>query len=529
MISVIIPAKNASDTIASCLDGVLSQQNLDVEYEIILVDDGSEDDTGAIAHEKGVTVIRQENAGPAAARNAGAHRARGDLLAFTDSDCVPSPNWLYHLTCPFQELNVVGAKGTYRTHRHGLVPRFVQQEYEYKYRKMAKLENIDFIDTYSAAYRRRIFLENGGFDDAFAVPSVEDQELSFRLARKGYRMVFATEAYVHHQHDRDLIAYAKRKWGIGYWKAFMLRWLPEKAFQDSHTPGTLRWQILFLATFLFSMLLAPFWSAGWWLIVVNLLGFYGFALPFMLHISRHDRAVLLVTPAMLLVRAGALGFGLAWGLIFPPRREPRLHPGLSPLERFFKRTMDIIGALIGLILSAPLLMLAGIAIKLDSRGAIFFTQDRAGENGKTFRIFKLRTMVSEAQYQVEQVLKGNPLVGPVYKIPNDPRVTRVGRFLRRWSIDEIPQFWNILRGDMSLVGPRPEETWVVDQYTDKQRQRLAVKPGLTGSMQISGRGELDMHDRLALEIEYINNYSLWKDIIIIFRTIPTVFSGKGAF
>ena len=269
MISVIIPAKNASDTIASCLDGVLSQQNLDVEYEIILVDDGSEDDTGAIAHEKGVTVIRQENAGPAAARNAGAHRARGDLLAFTDSDCVPSPNWLYHLTCPFQELNVVGAKGTYRTHRHGLVPRFVQQEYEYKYRKMAKLENIDFIDTYSAAYRRRIFLENGGFDDAFAVPSVEDQELSFRLARKGYRMVFATEAYVHHQHDRDLIAYAKRKWGIGYWKAFMLRWLPEKAFQDSHTPGTLRWQILFLATFLFSMLLAPFWSAGWWLIVVN--------------------------------------------------------------------------------------------------------------------------------------------------------------------------------------------------------------------------------------------------------------------
>jgi lipopolysaccharide/colanic/teichoic acid biosynthesis glycosyltransferase len=199
------------------------------------------------------------------------------------------------------------------------------------------------------------------------------------------------------------------------------------------------------------------------------------------------------------------------------------------MERFLKRTLDIVGALVGLILSAPLLLLAAIAIKLDSRGPVFFTQERVGENGKPFRVFKLRTMVDGAHDQVERVIGDNPLAGPVYKIPNDPRITPVGKVLRRWSLDELPQFWNVLRGEMSLVGPRPEETWVVDQYTDEQRQRLAVKPGLTGPMQVSGRGELDMDARLALEIDYINDYSLWEDASIIIRTIPAVLSGKGAF
>ncbi|MEA3349281.1 MAG: sugar transferase, partial [Chloroflexota bacterium] len=476
-----------------------------------------------------VKVIQQECAGPAAARNAGAHLAQGDILAFTDSDCVPSPTWLNRLTQPFQNPDVVGAKGTYRTHQSRLVPRFVQQEYGYKYVQMAKQKSIDFIDTYSAAYRRDIFIENGGFDCAFAVPSVEDQELSFRLARKGYKMVFAPEAIVHHQHDANVSEYAKRKWGIGYWKAFMLRWLPEKTFQDSHTPGTLRWQIFFLAATLITMILALFWRPGWCLVLLNLFGFYGFALPFLIHISRRDRTILPIAPMVLLLRAGTLGFGLAWGLINPPQRQPRVYTGLAPLERFFKRTLDIVGALVGLILSAPLLLLASIAIKLDSRGPIFFTQKRAGENGKPFRLFKLRTMVAGAQNQVDQVIAENPLNGPVYKIPNDPRVTPVGKILRRWSLDEIPQFWNVLRGEMSLVGPRPEEAWVVDQYTDRQRQRLAVKPGLTGPMQISGRGELDMDARLALEIDYINHYSLWEDLSIIIRTIPAVLSGKGAF
>jgi lipopolysaccharide/colanic/teichoic acid biosynthesis glycosyltransferase len=138
-------------------------------------------------------------------------------------------------------------------------------------------------------------------------------------------------------------------------------------------------------------------------------------------------------------------------------------------------------------------------------------------------------MVDGADGQLAPLLAENLLNGPVYKIPNDPRVTRVGQFVRRWSLDEIPQFWNIIKGEMSLVGPRPEEMWVVAQYNDAQRRRLVVKPGLTGPMQISGRGELDMDERLALELDYINHYSIWKDIIILLETVPAVFSGRGAF
>jgi lipopolysaccharide/colanic/teichoic acid biosynthesis glycosyltransferase len=138
-------------------------------------------------------------------------------------------------------------------------------------------------------------------------------------------------------------------------------------------------------------------------------------------------------------------------------------------------------------------------------------------------------MVAGANDQVDQVLAGNPLNGPVYKVPGDPRVTRVGRFLRRWSLDEMPQFWNILKGEMSLVGPRPEELWLVAKYNDAQRHRLVVKPGLTGPMQIGGRGMLDMDERLALEVAYINQYSLWRDLAILLKTIPAVLSGRGAF
>ncbi len=528
-ISVIIPARDAAETIEPCLRAALDQLNLPAEHEVILVDDGSVDETARIGERLGVRVIRQENAGPAAARNAGAAAARGEILAFTDADCQPSPEWLSHLTRPFRDAAVVGVKGAYLTRQTGLIPRFVQQEYSFKYRRMAAQEQIDFIDTYSAAYRRDVFQANGGFDSAFAVPSVEDQEFSFRLARKGYRMVFAPRAVVYHRHDRSLGEYARRKFGIGYWKAFMLRWLPEKTFQDSHTPPTLRWQILLLAFTLLTLPAGLAWPSAGWLPLVFLATFYATALPFLGFIARADRRVLVIAPWMLLLRAGALGFGLAWGLVLPPRRQPRVYTGLAPVERFLKRSLDLVGATIGLLFSAPLILLAALAIKLDSRGPVFFTQDRAGENGKPFRVCKLRTMVVDAPQKVAAVLAENPLEGPVYKIPNDPRVTRVGRFLRRWSLDELPQFWNVLRGEMSLVGPRPEETWVVAQYTDRQRQRLAVKPGLTGPMQVGGRGELDMEARLALEIEYINNYSLWRDVLILARTLPAVFSGKGAF
>jgi lipopolysaccharide/colanic/teichoic acid biosynthesis glycosyltransferase len=194
-----------------------------------------------------------------------------------------------------------------------------------------------------------------------------------------------------------------------------------------------------------------------------------------------------------------------------------------------KRILDVFGSIMGLLLAAPILLLAGIAIKLDSPGSVFYCQERVGLNGKIFRMYKLRTMVVDAERKVAQVLATNPLQGPVFKIPDDPRVTRVGRFLRRWSLDELPQLWNVLRGEMSLVGPRPEESWVVAQYTDLQRLRLEIKPGLTGPMQVSGRGDLDMDERLRLELDYIRKGSILEDLKILIKSLPAVISGRGAY
>ncbi|MDD2695462.1 MAG: glycosyltransferase family 2 protein, partial [Anaerolineales bacterium] len=185
MISVIIPVKDGVACIRACLEGALAQGGLENEVEVLVVDDGSRDETPLLAEAMGARVLRQENAGPAAARNRGAQAARGEILAFTDADCVPHAEWLKHITAPFADPEVVGAKGVYRTRQASLVARFVQQEYESKYARMRRQASIDFIDTYSAAYRREVFLQNGGFEPAFPVPSVEDQEFSFRLARKG--------------------------------------------------------------------------------------------------------------------------------------------------------------------------------------------------------------------------------------------------------------------------------------------------------------------------------------------------------
>jgi glycosyltransferase involved in cell wall biosynthesis len=192
MISVIIPAKDAAKTLGECLQALLDQERFQFgrDYEVIVIDDGSSDDTAQIGEQYAVKVMRQTNRGPATARNTGARSAMGTLLVFTDADCAPSPTWLRDLTEPFQDPAVVGVKGVYRSSQTAIIPRFVQLEYEYKYERMRNQPAIDFIDTNNAAYRKEVFIQNGGFDESFRVPSVEDQEFSFRLARKGYRMVF---------------------------------------------------------------------------------------------------------------------------------------------------------------------------------------------------------------------------------------------------------------------------------------------------------------------------------------------------
>jgi len=184
--SVIIPVFNGRRTLPACLAALQNQTH--PPKEIIVVDDGSTDGTAALAAQFNVTVIRQTNQGPAAARNYGAQNAGGDILLFTDADCTPTPNWVAHMLAPFADPTVAGAKGRYRTHQPELIARFVQQEYQERYDRMAGLSQIDFIDTYSAAYRRQLFIKNGGFDPHFELN--EDQEFSFRLARQGYRLLY---------------------------------------------------------------------------------------------------------------------------------------------------------------------------------------------------------------------------------------------------------------------------------------------------------------------------------------------------
>jgi lipopolysaccharide/colanic/teichoic acid biosynthesis glycosyltransferase/GT2 family glycosyltransferase len=541
--SVIVPVYNGVATIPSCLDALATQTTPSEQYEVIIVDDGSKDATASLVREwiaahpqLQARLVQQANAGPAAARNHGAQVAQSDLLLFTDADCAPTPTWIAAMLAGFTQPDVVGIKGAYLTNRPAFTPRFVQLEYEDRYDRMRQQPSIDFIDTYSAGYRRDVFLANGGFDATFTTASVEDQEFSFRLAQKGYELRFVPDAQVYHAHDRDVWDYARRKYLIGYWKALLTRWHPERMVHDSHTPQALKLQILLLVGILG---LLPLALAGliwplldWlWLPVIGLiLAFIGTALPFLTKVVQKAPTMTPGSVGMLFVRALALGIGFVAGTIRFAGAPAELHQPVIPgWKRFIKRMVDIVGALVGLVISAPIIAVAAIAIKLDSPGSVFYWQTRIGEYGRPFRIVKLRSMVSDADEQLTNLVDLERLPEPVYKIANDPRVTRVGRLLRRASLDETPQFYNVLIGDMSLVGPRPEDARIVELYEDFQRRRLAVKPGLTGPMQVNGRGNLSLTERLRLELDYIENYSLRRDFSIILRTLPAIIRGDGAY
>jgi exopolysaccharide biosynthesis polyprenyl glycosylphosphotransferase len=194
-----------------------------------------------------------------------------------------------------------------------------------------------------------------------------------------------------------------------------------------------------------------------------------------------------------------------------------------------KRGFDIAVSSVGLLITAPLFPIIALAVRLGSPGPVFFSQLRAGLDARPFEMHKFRTMVFDAENRLADVIRLDDLRDPVFKLSDDPRVTGIGRILRRLSLDELPQLWNVLRGEMSIVGPRPEQIELVERYRPEHRFRLSVKPGITGPMQVFGRGDLTFHERLAVELDYIENLSLARDLRIIAETVPVALRGSGAY
>jgi lipopolysaccharide/colanic/teichoic acid biosynthesis glycosyltransferase len=211
----------------------------------------------------------------------------------------------------------------------------------------------------------------------------------------------------------------------------------------------------------------------------------------------------------------------------PRRRVRQLEPHFARPLPWWKRMMDVVGAVVGLCLLSPLFLLVALAIKLTSRGPAFFTQWRSGLGGRRFRMVKFRTMVVDAEQRRHELLKHNEQDGPAFKVTNDPRVTRLGRFLRITSIDEFPQLWNVLKGDMSLVGPRPLPCHEAEACEVWQRRRLDVTPGLTCIWQTRGRPRTSFALWMRLDLEYIRVQSFWTDVKLILLTIPTVLKNRA--
>jgi len=195
---------------------------------------------------------------------------------------------------------------------------------------------------------------------------------------------------------------------------------------------------------------------------------------------------------------------------------------------FFKRVIDLVISAVALTLLSPLFLILAVLIKLTSPGPVFYRQTRCGLGGRKFTLLKFRSMVANADEMLPHLEDLNEVDGPVFKMRNDPRCTTVGRWMRMFSLDELPQLWNVLRGDMSLVGPRPPLPHEVEQYQGWQRRRLRIRPGLTCLWALEGRSRLEFDRWVKLDLLYIDNWSMWLDFKILLKTIPAVLSGRGA-
>jgi GT2 family glycosyltransferase len=323
-VSIIIPTFNGARRIGNCLDALLKQRGTR-DAEILVIDDGSTDDTAQVVGQyPGVRLITQANAGPAAARNHGAQEANGAIILFTDDDCVPTQNWLEAMLEPFGDPEVVGAKGAYRTHQKRLAARFVQIEYEDRYRLMANLSSIDFVDTYSAAFRRDRFLEIGGYDTSFPVACAEDIELSYRMSARGWKMKFVPSAVVYHTHPDTFWRYLKKKYKFAFWRVLAVRKNPSKGVKDSHTPQIMKLQLLFAPALLLALVCDRIVMRAWYGSALVLVLFFLSTLPFAYHAFRRYPVLGLLSPVILMARACSQFLGVLGGLIYARSKPAQL-------------------------------------------------------------------------------------------------------------------------------------------------------------------------------------------------------------
>jgi glycosyltransferase involved in cell wall biosynthesis len=311
--SIIIPAYNAGNTIKSCLSAVINQSISRDDYEVIVVDDGSTDGTVIMVKNFPVKYIWQPNRGPASARNHGAREATGKIILFTDSDCIPAYKWVEEMTKPFEKIDVVAVKGAYKTNQRSLIARLAQTEFEERFEMLKRSESIDMVDTYSAAFRRDIFWQAGGFDESFPVANNEDTDLSYKLSSAGYKMVFNPEAIVYHlRHPDTLLRYARQKFWRGYWRMVVYKRFPKKMVRDAYTPQSLKFQILFLFGIVPFIILSTLLEMGSYLAVLLFIAFLISTLPFSLSAMKRDFLAGLMSPFFLAARALSIGLGVLY-------------------------------------------------------------------------------------------------------------------------------------------------------------------------------------------------------------------------
>jgi len=313
--SVVIPAYNAEKTVGECLQSITSQTP-GFSFEVILVDDGSTDKTIEIAGSFPKTkVIRQDHDGPAVARNKGAKSALGEIIVFTDSDCVADKNWLKEMVRPFDQNEIAGVQGRYKSRQKEIIARLIQLEIEQRYKKMAKDKFIDFIGTYSAGYKKSVFLKLKGFDTSFPIASGEDTDFSFRVNEAGYKMVFNQDAIIFHTHPSSLKKYVRIKFFRAFWRMKVYKGHQAKMVRDSYTSHMVKFQtgLFVLSTaVLLSGLLYPIlftWAGlGYALLFVTTLRFAVWAFA-------RDPVVGLISPVTSLLATAAFGFGLVLGTL----------------------------------------------------------------------------------------------------------------------------------------------------------------------------------------------------------------------